>query len=184
MPLPCTTSEPENTNGVPSPPGAPMRSAGSVAAIFATGTDSPVSNDSSTARFVVAADHRVRGDAVALGKHEEIADDDVASGDAHLLAFADHERPRARQVAQRFERAFALAFLDEGDRDDHEHEREQHRGLALVAQKQVDGTAGDQQQEHGLARNVSGDREQAARFRRREFVVPVTRQPGTTRPHW
>ncbi len=115
MPLPWTTSEPENTIGRLFASGRAhvlhrFRRGG-----LPTGTDSPVSSDSSTARFVARQTTRVRGNAVALGKHEEIADDDVAPGDAPLLAVADHERPRARQVAQRFQRAFALAFLSERD---------------------------------------------------------------------
>ncbi len=125
-----------------------------------------------------AADYCVRGNAVALGKYEEIADDDLAPGDPSLLTVANHECPRTRQIAQRLQRAFALTFLSERDADDHEHEREQHRSLALVTQHQIYRATGDQQQEHGLARNVSGDREQAAGFRRREFVVSVTRQTG------
>ena len=53
MPCPFTTNVPENTHGVASPPGGPMRAASApgVARVLRTGTDSPVSADSSTERF-------------------------------------------------------------------------------------------------------------------------------------
>ena len=125
-----------------------------------------------------AANHRVGRDAIALGEHEKVADHDLAPGDAPLLAVADHERPRARQITQRLERTLALAFLDERDADDHEHEREQHRRFALVAQQQIDDAAGDQQQEHRLAHDVGRDREHAPRLRRGQFVGTVAREAG------
>ena len=53
MPWPLTTSVPENTHGVASPPGRPIASerAWGSDSVLRTGTDSPVSVDSSTEKF-------------------------------------------------------------------------------------------------------------------------------------
>ena len=51
-PFPCTTSVPEKTKGESSPPGRDISAMVPGADVFATETDSPVSKDSSTARFV------------------------------------------------------------------------------------------------------------------------------------
>ena len=48
MPWPLTTSVPENTHGVASPPGGPISTGPSALPDLRTGTDSPVSADSST----------------------------------------------------------------------------------------------------------------------------------------
>ncbi len=50
MPFPCTIIEPEYTNGLSSPPGLLFKSP-SLPSAFRTGTDSPVSKDSSAIRF-------------------------------------------------------------------------------------------------------------------------------------
>ena len=50
IPVPRTTSEPENTNGRSSPPGRLFKSFPSPRSTLRTGTDSPVSNDSSVCR--------------------------------------------------------------------------------------------------------------------------------------
>ncbi|WP_236748784.1 hypothetical protein [Acidovorax carolinensis] len=54
-------------------------------------------------------------------QHQQVAAHHVAPGDALLLAVADDQRARGRQVAQRFERALRLALLRQRDADDHKH---------------------------------------------------------------
>ena len=119
MPWPLTTSVPEKTHGVPSPPGAPIsRVAPAPQPALRTGTDSPVSSDSSTARSHAVEQHGVGGDAIALGEQQHVAAHHLAPGDAHRLAVADDERARAGEVAQGLEGALGLALLVERDADD------------------------------------------------------------------
>jgi hypothetical protein len=53
------------------------------------------------------------------------------------MSVADHPRARAGQVAQCVEHAFGLAFLVQGDAEDHEHEEQQQQGLAHVAEQEI-----------------------------------------------
>ena len=75
------------------------------AAALRTGTDSPVSADSSTERFDAVHQHAVRRHPVALGEQDDVTAHDVASGDAYLLPVAHDERrgeERSRSAASAF----------------------------------------------------------------------------------
>jgi uncharacterized protein (DUF305 family) len=64
-----------------------------------TGTDSPVSSDSSMVHGT--NQNAVGGDAIALTHYEQVIPHHLAAGDAALLTIAYHERAWARQIAQR-----------------------------------------------------------------------------------
>ena len=88
------------------------------------------------------------------------------------LAVAHHQRARARQVAQRLERALGLALLHHGDRDHHDDRGGQHQRLVHVADHEVERRRGDEQQEHRLAHHAERERSQAAPPGRRQRVAP------------
>ncbi len=79
-------------------------------------------------------------DTVAFVQHEQVAAHHIASCDARLLSVADHQRARRREIAQRLQGALRLAFLGQGDANDHEHEGKEENGFGLVAQQQIDAT--------------------------------------------
>ena len=121
---------------------------------------------------------RIGGDAIALVQHEQVADHDLAPGNAQFAAIADHQRARRGQVAQRFERALGAAFLHQGDADDDEHEREQEHRLGAVAEREVERTGAEQHQEHRLEQHAGDDREQRTRRRTRQHVRAVRGEPA------
>ena len=95
-----------------------------------------------------------------------------------LLAVADHERPRRRQVAQRGERVLGLVLLVDRDADHHDHERHQDDAVERLGEQEVDRAGAEQQQQHRLADDVPGLAEEVARLRRRQLVGPVGGQPA------
>jgi len=119
---------------------------------------------------------RIGGDAVAFAQHQQVAAHHLAPGDAQLLPVADHQRTRAAEIAQRLERALAAALLHHGDRDRDQHEDQQHRRLAVVAEQQVEQAGGDQQAEHRFARDLERDAPGRAPLRRRQLVGAVCGQ--------
>ncbi len=118
----------------------------------------------------------VAGDAVAFGKQHDVVDHELASGDPARLPVAQHQRARARQVAQRLQRSFRAPLLDEGDAHHDKDEAEQHECFVAVAQHHVDGAAGHQQQEHRLGDHFAQQAQHAALFRHRQFVGAVQRE--------
>ncbi len=78
-------------------------------------------------------------------------------------AVADHQRPRARQVAQRLQRPLGAPLLDDGDAHDDEDEAEQHQGVRRLAHGQVERARSDQHEEHRLADHLQGDGQEPPR---------------------
>jgi len=115
----------------------------------------------------------VRRHAIAFLHAQQIACNYVAAGNHAPLAVAQNLRARARQLAQRLERALGPALLIERDRDHHEHREQERQRFLDVAERDVDHTRTDQQQEHRLAHDFPRDRPGAARFRRRQLVGSV-----------
>jgi len=103
----------------------------------------------------------------------------VACGDAPALAVAQHQRARARQVAQRFQGALGLLFLKNSNRQDDKDRGKQHRGFTNVAECQVNQRAGHQQQEHRLTGHADSDGEGGSARCRREFVITLAGEPFT-----
>ena len=119
----------------------------------------------------------VRRHAVPLGEHDEVVAHELAARDAEARAVAKDEGPRARQVAQRGERALRLPLLEEREHYDEENEAEQHRGFLPMANRRVDGAARDEQQRHRLAHEGEGALHRTA-ARSRELIQPFL---GATR---
>src|SRR5690606_860335 len=64
-------------------------------------------------------DKRIRGNTISLAENHHIAADDVAAGDALMLAIADHKGARAGELAERREGALRLPLLVDGDPHHH-----------------------------------------------------------------
>ena len=120
--------------------------------------------------------------AVPFGEQDDVLAHDLAPGNPALHAVPNHERSRARQIAQRSERALRLALLIERDADDEHHEHEeQHRVLdprrLLQADEEIDRAGSDEQQQHRLADHRERDLQQVARLGRRDLVRPLGDEP-------
>ena len=101
--------------------------------------------------------HRIGGDAVALMQHQQVTTHHIAPGDALLLAVADHQGTRRRQIAQGLQGTLRLAFLRQRDANDHEDKAQQEQGLGPVAQRQVDAPGGEKHEKHGLGEHIAHD---------------------------
>ena len=177
MPVPLTTSEPENTYGRSSPPG---RSA-CRRRVIASGDLAHGNGLARQQRFIglqiVALDERCIGrHAVALGQHDEIATHHFPPGDAFALAVANDQRTRAGEVAKRLQHAFGAGFLHHRDQDRHGGEGEQDDGFLQVAEHQVDHAAAEEQRQHRLAQHLEDDSKRGASVRPRKLVVAVCLQ--------
>ncbi len=150
MPCPAVTRVPENTEGRSSPPGLSSARA-SADGNFRTGTDSPVSSDSSVERLMPRRRRPSAGTRSPSERTTRSPLHHLAPRDAPMHAVANDERPRARQIAQRLQRPLRAPLLDDGDGHDHEHEAEQHQGVGRLAHEEVEGSRGDEHEEHGLA---------------------------------
>ena len=84
------------------------------------------------------AERGVSRNAVALGEDDDVAADHLAPGDAPLPAVADHQRPRAGQVAQGIERPLGPALLDDGDAHHDEDEPQEQGRVHGFAHEQVE----------------------------------------------
>ena len=127
-------------------------------------------------RLVYGEAHRgdqdgIGGDAVALLEQDDIAADDIPSGDFLLDAVPDHRGARTRQVAKCVQGAFGFAFLVEGDAHDDEDKAHEHQGFLDIANEQVDDAAGNQQEEHRFLDHFQGDGENATRLALGQFVI-------------
>jgi hypothetical protein len=118
--------------------------------------------------------HTVRGDAIALGQHDDVSASDLAAGDADTVAVAYHQRSGAREVAKRFERLLAASLLDDGDGYRDGREAEQHQRFASIPERRVNDRGRDQQREHGLANDLGGDAPRGSAAGRRQLIEAFT----------
>ncbi len=157
-PAPRTTSEPEKTRGVSSPPGRPPSpSPGRERTDFADGNGFARQQRFVDFEVFTLDEDSIGRDAIALGEHDPIAARHLAAGDPFSLAVADHQRAWAGQVAQGLENPLCAGFLNDGDDDRQVGEDQQDQRLTPVAERQIDETAGNQQREHRLAQDFEDD---------------------------
>ena len=122
-------------------------------------------------------ERRVRGNAIAFGKNDDVAARHFPARYSLALAVADDERARARQVPKRFQNVLGASLLNHGDDDGQVGEHEQDQRLAPVAERQIDDPAREEQRDHRLAHHLEHDLERRAAVRPREFVVAFGLQP-------
>ena len=127
-----------------------------------TGTDSPVSSDSSTSRSSAFEERCVRRNAIAFGKNDHVAARHFPARYPLALAVADDERAGTRQVSKRLENPLGAHFLNHRDHDSQDGEDEEKHGLSQVAERQVDDAARDEQGDHGFAQHLEDDFERRA----------------------
>ena len=108
-------------------------------------------------------------------QHQQIAADHRTAGDAQLGAVTNDQRPGRGQVAQCFKGALRLALLRQGQSDHGKHRAEQEGRLGGVTDDQVNGSCGQQHQEHGLAHDIESDAQQRARLAAGQCVGAVPR---------
>ena len=92
----------------------------------------------------------VGGDAVAFGDPQGVATHHFEAGDDLLLAVAHDGGLWTGEVTQCIEGTLGAAFLNDRDRDDHDHEAQQHQPFADVTEQQVKAGCAQQQQKHRL----------------------------------
>ena len=115
---------------------------------------------------------------VAFAQQQQVAAHHVTPRDTQVLAIAHHQRARAGEVAQGLDRAFGLAFLVQRQAKRDQHETEQREAFLQVAEREVQGTRAEQQQEHRFAHSLGDDRQQRAALAARQRVGAVFGQPA------
>ncbi len=116
--------------------------------------------------------HAIGWNPVALDEDDEIAARNFAPRDAAAFAVTDDKRARACKIAQGVEDAFGSAFLKNGDQHREVREGEQHHGFCEIADREIDDSAGDQEQQHRLAQHVEKDAQHIAFALARQVVEP------------
>ena len=125
-----------------------------------------------------AAQHRVGGDALALGHQQEVARHDVGGRNADRRSAADHAHMAHRQRPQRVERLFAPVRLQHDQADRHHGEEAQQQAFAQFTDREVDGRRAEQQQEHRLAADRCQGGPPTVRPGFAGVVRAETREPG------
>ena len=125
-----------------------------------------------------AAQEAVCRNAISLDEKDQVAAHDLPPGDAPVGGAADDEGAGARQIAQRFESLLGASLLDDGDAHDDEDEAEEHQCVGGLARHEVERACGDQEDEHGFARDLEGDREHAPLLALGELVRALVAKPG------
>ena len=97
------------TMSVRSPSGMPAPATGAVP--FATGRLSPVSSDSATSSVAALSSLPVRRNDITRLDRDDIAGDQLCSGDLRLLAIAPHPGGHDQPPLERGDRALGLALL-------------------------------------------------------------------------
>lgn len=120
---------------------------------------------------MVLRDPPVSGHPVTFREHHKIAAHHLAPGDALAHSRADDQRPRAGQIAQRFQRSFGARFLDNRDDDRKPGKRHQDQRFLKVAQGHVDQAGPDQHRQHGFAQDIGDDAGKRALPATRQLVV-------------
>lgn len=111
---------------------------------FVTGTDSPVSCDSSINERRGGDQPKIGGNANAGFQEDKISRHQLAAFHLAFAAAADHPRVRRDQLHKRAHGVLGTMLLHEADdRVEREH-RSDHSGIDVLAQKQRD-SSGDQQ---------------------------------------
>jgi hypothetical protein len=127
---------------------------------------------------VVLEQPHVRGHAVAFAQQHHVAAHHLGPGNAALDPVAHDQRARAREVAQRLQRALGAPLLHHRDGDDHDDGGREHQRLDAIPQQQVDRGRPDEQEEHRLAQHVGHEPGQAMPLRRGQGVGTLAREPN------
>jgi integration host factor subunit beta len=96
-----------------------------------------------------------------------------------VCASADHQRARARQVAQCFKHTLRAQLLHDRDEDGKARERREYQCLSEAAEQQTDDAACHQQGKHGLAEHVEGDAQEVAAALPRQFAGDLRPEPAS-----
>ena len=176
--VPRTTSEPENTHGqivAAGPPAfgrpAPAR------AILRTGTDSPVSSDSSVCRSLAStstASAGTRSPSASTRRSPRTTSRPAMRlrSPSRMTSARGLVRSRSASSTRSVRLSCTTVITIDSGREDQQDER-----LLQVAEQQVDHAAAEQQRQHRLAHHLEDDAQRRAPVRPRQFVVALGLQP-------
>ena len=177
IPAPRTTSDPEKTFGELSPPGRAPRPGSPKPATLRTGTDSPVRNDSSTCRSSHSTSAASAG---TRSPSESTTMSPRATSRPGIRLRSPSRMTSARGLVrsrERLENALGARLLNHRDHDGEVGEDKQDQGLVPVAERKIDGPAGEEQRDHRLAHHLEDDFERSSAVGAGEFVVSFSLQP-------
>ena len=125
---------------------------------------------------IAAPRYGVGGNAFALANENDVSWNEVAGWQTHLHAVAQTMRRRFGQLFQRFQRSLGADFLhdDEGDRRGRARHHEQ--AFAQIANREIKGRRGRQQQKHRLFQRPRRNRQYAEPGRLRGNIGTELRQ--------
>ena len=129
------------------------------ATAFGTGSDSPVSADSSSSSRSWDATPRVGGDPVALTQHEQVTGNDFLGGHVPLTALPDHRRRRVDRGSQCQHGAFCARFLHEAEHGVEDDDRRDDERLELLADQERHRRRRQQQRDQRVGQLPGGDRD-------------------------
>ena len=139
-------------------------------AVFRTGTDSPVSSDSSADRLLhewTAASAATRSPSARTRRLPGT----TSRPAMRLLAPPPMTSAGAGEVLQGLQRPLRPSVPVESNPQDHEHEATEHQGLLHIAEEKINRPAGEEQKKDRLADHVPTDRKKAPASGRRKLVA-------------
>ena len=128
-------------------------------------------------QILALQENGIGGNPVSLGKDNDIAPHDVATGDSLALTVADDQGTGARKVAQRLQHTLGAGLLNHSDRDRHGGEGDQDDCLLQIAEQKVNDAAAQEQRQHRFSQYLDRYPKRRAPIRLRELVVPFSLQP-------
>ena len=123
---------------------------------------------------------RIGGHPVTLGQHDQVAPHYLTSGNAQTLSIPNHQRPRTRQVAQRFHDPLRAGLLHDGNHHRETGEGEQDGRFPGTAKRQIYHAAANQQRQHGFTNDLQDDAQRRTPVRLRKLIEPFALKSGSS----
>jgi hypothetical protein len=115
-------------------------------------------------------DHGVGWYSVALVQNDDIIAHQLSPRNSATLTPANDEGARTREVPESFEDPFSFALLVHCDQHVDHGKRQQHEGLAAIADCQIDQAGDDQQLKHWFAEDLRCNARDGSASVSRKFV--------------
>ena len=113
---------------------------------------------------------RVRGDAIALAKDDEVARNERFGGSTHLLPVANDRGGRLDGAAQRKHGPLRARLLEESEHGVQDDDRRDRHRLQLLADRQRDGGSAQKERDEWVDELAEGDRDICGPLRRGKAI--------------
>ena len=127
-------------------------------------------------QIVRVEQHSVGGNAIAFVEQQDVAGDDLPSGNQRSRAVPDDARPRTRKVAQGAEHALGLSLLHNRDAHHYADKGEEQQSFAQASQDEIEESGAHQHDEHRLGCDTEHDAQKRASRRSLQLVTTACGQ--------